>query len=92
MPAVLLAIATLITRYFLARLLVGAGLSIVTYSFINNLLTRLQDMLGDYLYSIPSTFVYIIDLLNFDFYVAVLMNCYGLAIGIKSAKVFIGKA
>ena len=92
MPAVIIAIVTLIARHLIARLLVGAGLAIISFSFINGLCSRLESQLRGYLYSIPSDFLYIVQILNFDFYLSVLMSAYSLAISIKTAKVFIGKA
>lgn len=92
MPAVILAIVAVISRYLIARLLVGAGLSIISFTFINGLCSRLQNELRGYLYSVPSDFLYLVQILNFDFYLSVVMSAYSLAISIKTAKVFLGKA
>lgn len=92
MPAVLITVFTLLARYFIARLLVGAGLTVVTFTIINFYVNQLKDMLQGYLYNLPSNLFYIIDLTNFDFYVSTVISAYSLAITIKSAKVFIGKA
>lgn len=92
MPAAIIAIVTLLARTFVARLLVGAGLAVVSFTFINDLVTDLQNRLQGYLNDLPSDVLYVIDLLNFDFYLSVLMSAYGLAISIKSAKMFLGKA
>lgn len=92
MPAVLISVVTLLARYLIARLLVGAGLTVVTFTVINTYVNQLKDMLQGYLYNLPSNLFYIIDLLNFDFYVSTVISAYTLAISIKSAKVFIGKA
>jgi len=92
MPAVLITVVTLLARYLIARLLVGAGLTVVTFTVINTYVNQLKDMLHGYLYNLPSNLFYIIDLTNFDFYVSTVISAYTLAISIKSAKVFIGKA
>ena len=92
MPAVLISVVTLLARYLIARLLVGAGLTVVTFTVINTYVNQLKDMLQGYLYNLPSNLFYIIDLTNFDFYVSTVISAYTLAISIKSAKVFIGKA
>lgn len=92
MPAVLIAIATLIARHLIARLLIGAGLAVISFTFINGLCAKLENALQGYLYSIPSDFLYIIQALKFDFYLSVVISAYSLAISIKSAKVFFGKA
>lgn len=92
MPAVLIAIVTLIARHLIARLLIGAGLAVISFSFINSLCARLENELRGYLYSIPSDFLYIIQALKFDFYLSVVISAYSLAISIKTAKIFIGKA
>ncbi|MCK4109421.1 DUF2523 family protein [Acinetobacter radioresistens] len=92
MPAVLITVFTLLARYLIARLLVGAGLTVITFTVINSYVNQLKDMLQGYLYNLPSNLFYIIDLTNFDFYVSTVISAYSLAISIKSAKVFIGKA
>ena len=92
MPALIASVLTVLTRYFFARLLVGAGLTVVTYKAINSVVDRLKDMLQGYLNDLPQSVVYVFDLLNFDFYLAVVISAYTLAITIKSAKIFIGKA
>ncbi|MCU4601516.1 DUF2523 domain-containing protein [Acinetobacter bereziniae] len=92
MPAVLIAIFASIASRLIARLLVGAGLTIITFNVINDLIGRLENLMRGYLYSLPSDFLYIVQILNFDFYLSVLMSAYTIAGSIKSAKVFFGKA
>lgn len=92
MPALIASVLTVLSRYLLARVLVGAGLTVVTYTAINSLVERLKDMLQGYLNDLPQSVVYVVDLLNFDFYLAIVISAYSLAITIKSAKIFIGKA
>lgn len=92
MPALIASVLTVLSRYLFARLLVGAGLTVITYTAINSLVDRFKDMLQGYLNNLPQSVVYVFDILNFDFYLSVVISAYSLAITIKSAKIFIGKA
>jgi len=92
MPAVLIAVLTLLTRYFIARALVGAGLTVITFTVVNSFVNQLKDMLHGYLYNLPASVFYVVDLLNFDFYLSAVISAYSLAISIKSAKIALGKA
>lgn len=92
MPAILIGIFVGIASRLVARLLIGAGLTLITFNFINGLCERLESMLRGYLYSLPSDFLYIVQTLKFDFYLSVVISAYSIAGSIKSAKVFLGKA
>lgn len=92
MPAFVAPLILFLTRYLIARLLVGAGLTFITFTTINSIVQRLENSLQQYLASLPSSVFYVIDLLQFDFYISVLISCYSMAIGIKSAKIFLAKA
>ncbi|SUU20111.1 DUF2523 family protein [Acinetobacter haemolyticus] len=81
-----------LTKYLIARMLVGAGLTIVTYTVLNSYVNDLKDMLHGFFYNLPYSVFFVIDLLNFDFYLSTIISCYSLAMSIKSAKTFIGKA
>ncbi|MFW1838161.1 DUF2523 family protein [Acinetobacter gyllenbergii] len=92
MQALLIPLIGLLARYLIARLLVGAGLSIGTYYVLNTFVMQLKNMLEGYLYGIPSQFLYVIHLLKFDFYLSTVISCYMIAVSIKTAKIFVSKA
>ncbi|ENV08272.1 hypothetical protein F966_03335 [Acinetobacter higginsii] len=92
MQALLIPLLGLFARYFIARALVGAGLSVITYMVLNSFVQELKDLLQGYFYDIPSNFFYVVHLLKFDFYLSTIISCYTIAMSVKSAKLMIGKA
>ncbi len=81
-----------LTKFLIARMLIGAGLTVVTYAVLNSYVNELKDMLHGYFYNLPHSVFFVVDLLRIDFYLSTIISCYSLAMTIKSAKTFIGKA
>lgn len=75
-----------------ARVLLGAGLAIVTYNFVDDLVSMAQNAMGDLLYSLPSDVIGIISILKIPQGLSVIMSAIGFAAFIKSAKVFLGRS
>ncbi|MCH7333807.1 DUF2523 family protein [Acinetobacter modestus] len=92
MQALIIPLLGFLARYLIARALVGAGLTVITYTVLNTFVQQLKDMLQGYLYDIPSQFFFIIQLLRFDFYLSTITSCYMIAMSIKAARTMIGKA
>lgn len=92
MPAVLITILTAFASSLVARLLLGAGLAFVSYTFINDLVSQAQNAIGGLLNNIPSDIVGILGILKIPQAISVVMSALGIAAFIKSAKVFLGKA
>lgn len=90
MPAILITILTSFAASLLARVLLGAGLTIYTYKTINDLVSTLQSHLAKYLYALPADALAYIHMLKFDFYVSALLSAYAIVAFVKTSKVFIG--
>ena len=77
---------------FIAKLLLGAGLAIFTYSKVDDLVAEAQNrMLGLY-GSLPADVLGILGLLKIPQSISVVMSAMALAAFIKMSKTFIGKA
>lgn len=92
MAKLLTFILTSLVSSLIARLLLGAGLSIVTYKFINDLVDQSKLAIGSALHSLPSDVLSFIQLLKIDLCLSILMSAIAIAAYIKSAKIFIGKS
>ena len=92
MPAILITILTAFASSLVARLLLGAGLAFISYTFINDLVSQAQNsMLG--LYSnIPSDIMGVLGILKIPQSLSVVMSAIGVAAFIKSSKLALGKA
>ncbi len=75
-----------------ARVLLGAGLAIVTYNFVDDLVSMAQNAMGDLLYSLPSDVIGIISILKIPQGLSVIMSAIGFVAFFKAAKVFLGRS
>ena len=91
MPAILITILAAFASSLVARLMLGAGLAFLSYTFINDLVVQAQGaMLG--LYSnIPSNIMGVLGILKIPQALSVVMSAIGTAAFIKSSKLAIGK-
>ena len=91
MPAILITILAAFASSLVARLMLGAGLAFLSYTFINDLVGQVQGaMLG--LYSnIPSNIMGVLGILKIPQALSVVMSAIGTAAFIKSSKLAIGK-
>ena len=91
MPAVLVAILSAFASSLVARLLIGAGLAVFTYNFVDDLVIVAQDAMGDLLHSLPSDIIGLISILKIPQGLSVIMSAMGFVAFIKSAKIFLGR-
>ena len=92
MPAILITILTAFASSLVAKLMLGAGLAFLSYTFINDLVGQAQAaMLG--LYSnIPANIMGILGILKIPQALSVILSAIGIAAFLKASKVFLGKA
>jgi hypothetical protein len=91
MPQILIVILTAFASSLVAKLMLGAGLAFLSYTWINDLVLQAQNaMLG--LYSnIPANLVGVLGILKIPQALSVVMSAIGTAAFIKSSKLAIGK-
>lgn len=92
MPQILIAILTAFASSLVAKLMLGAGLAFLSYTWINDLVLQAQNaMLG--LYSnIPADIVGVLGILKIPQALSIIMSAMGVAAFIKSSKIALGKA
>lgn len=92
MPQMLIVILTAFASSLVAKLMLGAGLAFLSYTFINDLVLQAQNqMLG--LYSnIPSDIMGVLGILKIPQALSIIMSAMGVAAFIKSSKIALGKA
>lgn len=92
MPALLITILTAFASSLVPKLLLGAGLAFVSYTFINDLVMQAQNaMLGLY-NNVPADIMGIMGILKIPQALSVIMSAIGTAAFIKSSKLALGKA
>ena len=92
MPQILIVILTAFASSLVAKLMLGAGLAFLSYTWINDLVLQAQNsMLG--LYSnIPSDIMGVLGILKIPQALSIIMSAMGTAAFIKSSKIALGKA
>ncbi|BFM35352.1 DUF2523 domain-containing protein [Acinetobacter towneri] len=92
MPQLLITILAAFASSLVAKLLLGAGLAFISYTFINDLVMQAQNaMLGLY-NNVPADIVGIMGILKIPQALSVIMSAIGTAAFIKSSKLALGKA
>lgn len=92
MPQLLIAILVGFASSLVAKLMLGAGLAFISYTFINGLVMQAQNaMLGLY-NNVPADIVGIMGILKIPQALSVIMSAIGTAAFIKSSKLALGKA
>lgn len=92
MQAILIRVLIWFASSLVARLLLGAGLALVSYSFINDLVAQAQNAVGSYIGGLPSDVLGLISLLKIPQAISVVLSAVGIAAFIKSSKLAIGKS
>lgn len=92
MPQLLITILAAFASSLIAKLLLGAGLAFISYTFINDLVMQAQNaMLGLY-NNVPADIMGIMGILKIPQSLSVIMSAIGTAAFIKSSKLALGKA
>lgn len=91
MPAILVTILTAFASKLVARMMIGAGIVFISYTYTNDLVAQAQAaMLG--LYSnIPANIIGVLGILKIPQALSVVMSAIGIATFIKSTKLALGK-
>ncbi|WP_151838139.1 MULTISPECIES: DUF2523 domain-containing protein [unclassified Acinetobacter] len=92
MPAILITILTAFASSLVARMLLGAGLAFLSYTWINELVLKAQNEMAGLFNSIPSDVLGLLSIMKIPQAVSVVMSAIGVALFIKTSKVFLGRA
>lgn len=90
MPALLITILTAFASSLIAKMLLGAGLAFLTYSFVNDMVLSAQlEMIGLY-GNLPANIVGVLGILKIPQALSVIMSAIATAAFIKTSKVALG--
>lgn len=90
MPAVLIMILTAFASSLVAKLLLGAGLAFLSYSFVNDMVLSAQSQMIGLYGNLPSNIVGVLGILKIPQALSVIMSAIGTAAFIKTSKVALG--
>ena len=92
MPALLMTLAGYIISSLIARLLIGAGLSVVTFVFINDLVDQAKNAIQGAFLNLPADALAFIQLYKIDQAISIIISALSIAAYVKTAKAFVGRA
>ncbi|MGG2098504.1 DUF2523 family protein [Acinetobacter haemolyticus] len=95
MPAlapILMWFASTLVASIILRLFVGAGLSVVSFIFINDLVSQARDSIQNAFYGLPADVLSFVQLYKVDQAISVILSALTIAAYIKTAKVFVGRS
>lgn len=92
MPQLLITILAAFASSLVAKLLLGAGLAFISYTFINDLVMQAQNVMLGLYNNVPADIVGIMGILKIPQALSVIMSAIGTAAFIKSSKLALGKA
>ena len=90
MPYVIGIILSSIISSFLARVFLGAGLALLTYPFVSDLLNSLIDSAQTNINQLPAFALSMMKLLELDKCVSIILSAVQVLIYVKLAKVIVG--
>ena len=90
MPAVLIMILTAFASSLVAKLLLGAGLAFLSYSFVNDMVLSAQSQMIGLYGNLPANIVGVLGILKIPQSLSVIMSAIGTAAFIKTSKVALG--
>lgn len=92
MPALLAAFASYLVSAVIFRAFMATGLSIITFYFINDLISQAKDKIQDAFYGLPADVLSFIQLYKIDQCISVIISALMIAAFVKTAKIAIGRS
>ena len=86
------ALATYLVSSLIFRFFIATGLSVVTFYFINDLVSQAKIQIQNAFYGLPADVLAFVQLYKIDQAVSVILSAYTIAAMIKTAKIAIGKS
>ena len=91
MPAILVTILTAFASKLLVKMMIGAGIVFLSYTYTNDLVAQAQVAMQGLYSNIPANIMGILGILKIPQALSVIMSAIGTAAFIKSSKLAIGK-
>ena len=90
MPAILIKILTTFLGSVVAKVLLGAGLAVISYTFVNDLVGQAQSQMQVLWGGLPSDIIGILGILKIPQSLSVIMSAVATAAFIRTSKIAIG--
>ena len=90
MPAILIKILTMFLGSVVATVLLGAGLAVISYTFVNDLVGQAQSQMQVLWGGLPSDIIGILGILKIPQSLSVIMSAVATAAIIRTSKIAIG--
>lgn len=90
MPAIIIGIITALLSSIVVKVLLGAGLAFVSYTFVNDLVAQAQSQMMNLYGGLPSDILGVLGILKIPQALSVIISAIGTASFIKTAKIAIG--
>lgn len=92
MPKLLIFILTSFASSLVAKMMLGAGLAFISYTFINDLVLQAQTAMTGLYSNLPADLLGVLGILKIPQALSIIMSAIGTAAFIKSSKLALGKA
>jgi len=92
MPKLLIFILTSFASSLVAKMMLGAGLAFISYTFINDLVLQAQNAMTGLYSNLPADLLGVLGILKIPQALSIIMSAIGTAAFIKSSKLALGKA
>ena len=92
MPKLLVFILTSFASSLIAKMMLGAGLAFISYTFINDLVLQAQNAMTGLYSNLPADLLGVLGILKIPQALSIIMSAIGTAAFIKSSKLALGKA
>lgn len=90
MPAIIITILTAFLSSLVAKVLLGAGLAFLSYTWVNDLVAQAQVQMMGLWGGLPAEILGVISILKIPQALSIIMSAIGTAAFIKTAKVAVG--
>ena len=91
MPAILVTILTAFASKLLVKMMIGAGIVFLSYTYTNDLVAQAQVAMQGLYSNIPANIMGILGILKIPQSLSVCMSAIGIATFIKSTKLMLGR-
>ena len=91
MPAILVTILTAFASSLVAKMMIGAGIVFLSYTYTNDLVAQAQVAMQGLYSNIPANIMGVLGILKIPQSLSVVMSAIGIATFIKSSKLMLGR-
>lgn len=92
MPAFLIPLLMALLGSVIARVMLGAGLAFLTFTWVNDLVSLAQNQISGLMGGLPADLLGILGIMQIPQALSIIMSAIGTAAFIKTSKIALGKS